>query len=256
MGTLDGKIVGNAIVHKTLHEVSSYLSEEDLLERFKKLDGAIVLSNELSEGFKLVRAAALCLMNDIWEELPFNLRKEYDLQFRLYAEKRCPEINWKTIQNHMRAAQTYLLTGVKPKEPIVIEGQRVDFDPTKVPISKLVLARSAVENNKIDNNPVLWKMLVDERVPVYRLRTELFSEESKKANIDPVVRYDLVGPYLTARKNGEEAVLGNFDWEEYYKGGLVREAVDRILRFCDVVPDEEFIMSHLRKESCANYNDK
>jgi len=254
MGTLTaetenlGTLAGSAIVHKALLEVEHYGTIESIEDRFKCLDGATQLSGSLSEGFKLVRATALAMIEDVWEELPFAARKQYDFQFRLYAEKRCPDLTWTTIQNHVRAARTFVLRGVKPSAAVTIEGETFEFNPIETPISKLVLARSVAESGKIDANPRLWELIVDPKTDVADLRHELFSDRSKEVGIEPEFKFDISGPFLVVKYNGEEAIVGNFDWEAYYEGhGIVKPAIDHLLKLLGITLDDEIIYQTARK---------
>ena len=252
MGTLTvqsenlGQLTGEAIVHKALEEVKKYQSQEDVDERFSLLNNAAQMSDALSEGFKLVRATALCMIEDIWDHLGFEVRKSYDYQFRLYAEKRCPDLTWTTIQNHMRAARTFVLGNIKPP---VVEGKIIEFNPLETPISKLVLARSVAESGQINDNPKIWEILTDPASDVSELRKELFSETSKKAGIDPEIHYEVVGPYLIAKNNGDEVLLAEFNWEPYYdKNEIAVRAVDRLMKFLGVTLDEEIIYRQMKEK--------
>lgn len=256
MGTLTvhseelGHLAGNAIVQKALEEVKHYQHESDLTARFSLLNGAAQMSDALSEGFKLVRATALVMIEDIWEELAFDIRKQYDFQFRLFAEKRCPDLTWKTIQNHMRAARTFVFGDIRPP---VIDGRILEFNPLETPISKLVLARSVAESGQINENPKLWDILTNPDSDVAELRRELFSETSKKVGIDPEIHFEVVGPYLIAKNNGDEVILAQFDWELYYSDHeLAKRAIDRLLKFLNVTLDDELIYRQNKKAFMQN----
>lgn len=242
-------LTGQAIVNRFIEEVRAASKIEDKRERFLRLNDLTKLSGALSDGFKLSRAASLVLIAEIWDDIPLEERIPYNLQFRLYAEKVCPDLTWTTIQNHMRAAGTFLLQHIAPQVPITIEGKTVEFNPLEIPISKLVLARSAAESGKIDQNPKLWEIIVDPKQDVAALRRELFSEESKEVGIDPSLIFELVGPFLIAKQDGDETIVCQFDFEEYFKNNPVaRAAIDRVMRVLGVQPDETIILAVLQKQ--------
>jgi hypothetical protein len=188
------------------------------------------------------------MIEDVWDELPFSSRKQYDFQFRMYAEKRCPDLTWTTIQNHIRAARTFILKGVKPPTAVTLDGKVIEFNPVETPISKLVLARSVAESGQIDANPRLWELIIDPQKDVAELRHELFSERSKEVGIEPEFKFDISGPFLVVKYNNEEAIVGNFDWEAYYEGGgIVKAAIDHVLKLLNITLDDEIIYREARK---------
>jgi hypothetical protein len=272
-----GIFTGQAIVQRICHEVMNLVPdpEEDKGEWFKKADGTIQLSNEMVEGFELLRAAGLAIVQDTWDELPLPLRADFGYQFRVYAEKRCPTLQWSTIDNHIRAARTFILDGAKPagkvevilrnqdKTPMlkdgVVQTEYVEFDPLKVPISKLVLVRNAVESGKIDNNPALWSKVLDDFYTWQEVRSELFSPASKEAKIDPEIKFTLLGPVLIAEQHFQEVVLiddEGIKWEVYYDKDhkdheLVKAALDRLFLLLNVKPDADILSAILSKRLVA-----
>lgn len=277
MGTLVnndlGTFTGQAIVKRVCGEILGLVPEpeEDKEEWFKRADGTIQLANEMVEGFELLRAAGLAIMQDTWEDLPLTKRAEYGYQFRVYAEKRCPTLAWSTIDNHIRAARTFVIEGAKPKTKIevimrnqdktpvlkdgVVQTEYKEFDPLQVPISKLVLVRSAVDSGKIEDNPALWSKVVDDGYTWQEVRSELFSVASKEAKIDPEIRYELLGPVLIAKQHFEEVILiddSGFRWEVYYDPShkdhdLTKAALDRMFTSLSVKPDEEILSALLSR---------
>ncbi len=272
-----GIFTGHAIIQRVCHEVLDLVPQEneDKAEWFHRADQTIQLSNEMVEGFELLRAAGLAIVEDTWDELPLPTRAEYGYQFRVYAEKRCPTLQWSTIDNHIRAARTFILDGFKPKGQIevvirnqdktpllkdgVVQTEFVDFDALKVPISKLVLVRGAVESGKIDDNPALWSKVMDDSYTWQEVRSELFSDASKKAKIDPDIKFELQASLLIASQNFQEVVLINdegIQWEVYYDPShkdhdLVKAALDKMFSLLNIKPDEEILSAILSKRLVA-----
>lgn len=282
MGTLTidndlGIFTGQAIIKRICDEVLDLMPdpEEDKEEWFKRADQTIQLSNEMVEGFELLRAASLAIVQDTWDSLPLYKRAEFGYQFRVYAEKRCPTLQWSTIDNHIRAARTFILNGIGPKTKVevilrnsdktpvmkdgIIQTEYREFDPLQVPIAKLVLVRSAVESGKIDDNPSLWSKVIDNDCTWQEVRSELFSPASKQAKIDPEIKFKLIGPVLIAEQHFDEVILiddGGFKWEVYYDTThkdheLTKVALDRLFANIGVVPDEEVLSALLSRRMTA-----
>jgi hypothetical protein len=268
-----GLYVAYAINEKISHEIVGLIPEidEDYQEWFGQIDGVIQLTNKIKEGFEILRATALALVEDHWDDLPLDLRKEYNYQFRIYAEKCVPDLNWKTIDNHIRAARTFVLKDIKPshlvpvirrspdKTPLLERGEvvtdYVEFDPLHTPISKLVLIRSAAESGKWEENPELIQKVVDSGYTLQDVRLELFSDRSKKAQITPEMKFELLGPVLVVNRAGDDAVLvddSGFNWGAFYDKenrchDLVYDALNRIFSAVGLIVDEDIIAAYMAK---------
>lgn len=272
---MDGNLLGLAVTHKLLQEVSDLHREENetFLEYFIRLNNVAELSNSMITGFELIRATSLAQIEDVWEQIPIEERKPYNYQFRIYAERVCRSLQYSTIQNHIRAARTFVLNGIGPKDKVeiivrdendkpVMEAGRpktelVEFNPLNVGISKLVLVNSAAKKGQMDANPKLWSLVADSVIRVEDVRVELFSRDSKIAGIDMELRFELAAGFLIAHQNGEEYPIidgEGFKWDEYYDTlhphhDLVKISINRILSALNVKPDEEIIRGMLRRSN-------
>lgn len=247
MGALiNGALIGQSVVERAISELLRIPEDvPDPYERFMKLDNVNKAVYSIEEGFKLLRAASFCLTEDVWDELPLEIRRKYNYQFQIYAIMNAPDLGWSTIQNQMRAARTFLIKGIRPKDDR-------PFDPIKIPISKLVLARSVAENGSIHEKPELWTMLTDSKVTFGDIRSTLFANPK----LSPEISYALIGPTLVASQHGMDAVIIDdcgFNWECYYDDEcpeyeIVKKSVDRILSLFNIKKDEDIIIDQTIKE--------
>jgi len=256
----NGKELATIITQRVIDgEVLPPLPEVITDEWFLEVDQAIKLSSSLAEGFRLVFATQLARVQSVWDDLSLSIRKQYDLDFKNYATSRAPNYSWSTIDNWIRAARTYVIEAKLPFKTVevperdelghpVYENGKVltreeKVNPYRIPISKLVVARSLADKGQLDANPQVLEKLVDDYYSVEDLRAEIFSPRSKEVGIDLELRFKLVGPTLLAARNGDEVVLvddDGFNWLSYYDEDredheLVKLALDRLMRCLNIV---------------------
>jgi len=260
-----GEQLGQAIIQRVMINVKHFMNEEptDLSNWLVQITDAIREAGTLEKGFKHVRAVLLAVVKSKWDSLPYDLRRAYSLRFEVYAAAVAPDVSIRTIENHIRAVETFILKGIKPSKavevverqpdghPIIQDGvpktHFISFDPLETDISKLVALRSVAENGTI--TPKLWEMATDKFYTYEDIRAEMFSSKSKEAGIDPVLSFRMLGPVLIAQENGKEALVIGEDgihWEAYYDDkhrdhDLVKRAVDKLCRCLSVTLDEKVI---------------
>lgn len=258
-----GIALGQVVVQRMLDEVQRIArdDETDVRTWFGQVVDVLDFSEAVQTGFEHVRALLLAVVKRRWEDLPFEIRKEYALRFDLFALRVAPDLAWKTIENRIRVAETFFLDRTNLPERVAvperlpdgkprlgIDGkpvmQMIDFDPMTIDISKLTLARSVVESGQARENPTIFSMLADKYSTFSDLRSEMFSPASKKAGIAPEMRFALMGPILIVERNGQTYELGELNFDAYYhdvhpQHELARDSLDKLMRCLGVVLDED-----------------
>jgi hypothetical protein len=221
---------------------------EEILDILRFVVGA-------GEGLGLGMLYTLYILKANWDELPLTFRREYEYQFNVLVVKETP-VQPNTLDNYFRAVETFVVKEVKPfgtvevikrdryKNAIVEDGEvireQVEFDPLKIPISKLTLMRSIVENNQM--SPDRWSMLMDSGVSVTEIRNEIYRKE-KPDDPDPSLQYKLYGDVIVAQEMGQEAVIGRLDFSEWVENELVTNAIKHLMRCLGIKADEEVIQT-------------
>lgn len=243
----------NVLTRNLLHEIQKAEEKfqpdkkwaDEMMEVLRFTVGA-------GEGLTVGMAYALHIIKKHWEELPLEFRKGYNYQFDVLVMRETP-IKPETFDNYERAIKTFIVEGKKPvgtveipkrnkfKEP-VIEGEvvreNVEFDPLKIPLSKLSIMRSAVEKDQMTDKR--WGMLVDPGITADQLRSELYTRP-QPTDPDLSMTWYLAGDVLVVSEMGEEAVIGRLDFTEYGRNELVTNGIKRILHCLGIKLDEEVI---------------
>jgi len=262
---ISGEMLGTSIFQNLLHKIEDQAPREgdDLVDWFERKTEEAKFYGKMEEGFGLLQAVTFYYIEKIWSQLPAQITGRYGHDFDIYLAKEIPSKAIKTLKNYIRAAETYLVKGLRPPEPVKIienrDGKEIEiikqFDPTRISPAKLILARSAVEAGRA--TPELWAMLTDDRATWKDVRSELFSPKSKEAGIDPAVIYEMLGPALIAKQNGHEAIVcTDFNWGPYYDKNhedheLVKQAIDRISQTLNVLLDDEVLMAFYERQQRA-----
>lgn len=225
--------------------------------------GALRLCIRVEEGSKAAQAYVLALIQKHWDELSKEFRKEYDYQFDVLVMRETG-IQPSTMDNYTRAADTFFIKKMQPlgsvevpvydqfRKPVKKDGvvvtKHVDFDATRISITKLTLARPAVEANRM--TPKLWSMLVDKEVTVDALKKEMYStttgNETGKVE-DPSLRFRLQGNVIVAREFGEEVEIAELFWD-MGDTELGRTAIRRLLIALQI-PFEEDVIAKIMQQA-------
>lgn len=217
----------------------------------------LVFCDRAEEGFAYVKAVDLALVCKRWGSLPQDFRDKYNDEFYVYATRQTGKARG-TIENHIRAAETWVFKGVRPSgkieipvrddhRKIIIEDGRpktyaVEFDPFRVPIGKLILLRSKAEAGAMTTKD--WAMLVDPGVSWDQLNNTLQGGEGGEGGGElKGIIYRFEGPHLVAIEYGQSAVIAEFDWKEYFDNpdGLERRAINRLCLILGINLDEKII---------------
>ena len=214
----------------------------------------------------LATGVILAIVEKHWDTLPVELTVPFQDKFSLWAAHWTDGLDKGTIDNQMRVARTFVLDWDKlPEEyrpPAVIyiperteEGniileqthdgvaQRmipVEWDPTKVDASKLLLARARVNSGTA--TPEIWEALMDPKVTWNETRRIVAGlpptgkpENVPSKNGDIVVRLEQ-SEIIATHGYLEVTVIGGtgINFSDYFdvtspKGELVRSVLDPML---------------------------
>jgi len=206
-------------------------------------------------GLSLGTIYTLYIYKTHWDDLPIEFRREYNYQFNMLVVRETP-VKPETLDNYFRTVKTYIVEGKKPfgtievpkrdqyRNLIVEDGEIIteqkEFDPLEIPITKLTLMRSAVENNEMTDKR--WSMLVDPDVRTSEIQAELYKRDDP-GDPDPSMQYKLMGDVIIAQELGKEVVIGRLDFSQYGDNELVTNAIKHLLRCLGVKPDMDVIQT-------------
>lgn len=224
---LDEVEIARNAVRGLMREVEYYTRHQPDDEWLNQL---VIIMNQIDafqEGFNHIRAIILAHIYRAWDDLPFDVRKLYSLSFEVFCIRHVPGLSWETIRNHIRMAETFYLDNRRPLGKIPIPVRRngkqvyennkavveyIEWDPQTVPMSKLVLARHAVESGTITETQ--WSQLADPHVRYEDFRRALKDPTSSG---EPQIRFVWEGPYLVALHYGEAIPLMEVVcWDAFY----------------------------------------
>lgn len=219
----------------------------------KELLTALRLCEQVKLGTQSAQAYALAIIEDNWDDMSMDFRKEYNYQFAVLVLRETG-VQPSTMDNYTRAARVFFLEDHKPlgkvevtkydeyKRPVVRDGTPVkelqDFDPSRVPISKLSLMAPLARQEKM--TAVLWNMLADNEVTVDALKKVIYKKEDDDDDEDPSLRYTMEGNRIIAHEFGERVEIGEiyFDMGE---SDLGRTAIRRLLLALSIPYEEDVI---------------
>lgn len=260
--SLQGKDVGEegakAITRVLMQQIED--SEKEFEPRSHEWEADAIKSLRLciavEEGSRTAQAYVLALIQKHWDDLSIEFRKAYDYQFDVLVMRETG-LQVSTMDNYIRAANTFFVEGKRPmgqievpvyneyKEPVKKDGKvvmkQIDFDPSQISITKLNLARSLAEQDKM--TPTLWSMLADREVTPDTFKKAMYSGDggsSKSTNEDPSLKFRLHGNIIVAREFGEEAEVGEIFWD-MGDTELGRTAIRRLLIILQIPFEEDEI---------------
>ena len=208
----------------------------------------IQYSKKMEKGFELVRAYALTLLEQSWEDVPIDIKKTFGFTFIQVAMLWCEDWKSSTVYNYIDVVKTWINSGVvrqvaipvrtESGKPVIENGKQVmeyvEFDPAFIPISKLVAAKATYKKDRMTDQ--IWELLVDP----FATRDDLAKAINPKKVVD-TPRCFLEGSLLFVLKDGEEAFIADLNFDEYDTSELVKEFVDKILDMLGVERDDDAI---------------
>lgn len=215
----------------------------------------------LGNGLSVIEAVLLAIVEDHWAELDEEWKAQYGgdfltLAFRRYSRR--PS----TIRSDLRAVRVFLLNNntVKPFGMIDVpmrdvSGQiqkdengralttQVEWDPTKSTLAKLKVAVPLAEQGKMTRQ--LWTMMSDDHVSSSQMVKSVYEvNEQADRPIQLSLRFRMEGPVLVAYENGNEAEIGELNWQGYFEDsyGLKHRALDKLMEMLGITLDEHVTM--------------
>lgn len=235
-------------------------AEEYDEEWFGTLVDVIRFTQDVETGFSHAKAYALLIMQQSWEKVPLKIRMKFDNSFHQFA-KSITGKEASTVDNYIRTARVWLASSKhhpihkirlvvrdEAGRPQIDDNGRlmikyIDFVPYEVDMSKLLLVSARAARAEMTDR--LWELLVDPYATCSDIQIEnaLTAGLTGGSDDDLSLRFDVVGPFLVAKENGQEATIGELDWELYYQDtdSLTHRAISRLLSVLNIKLDEEII---------------
>ena len=242
-------------------------SSQDLVNWFIQITDLVIWAGKMQSGFSLVRAYALAVIQDAWDDLPLELRKPYNLDFWVYARVQTGDKERSTIDNYIRTARTWFMGGLDlPKEVRVVRRdssgkivqkdgepvyETIEFNPATVMPSKLLVCNARVKAGTMTDE--LWTALADPYYDYGDVRT-LLTKSASNGGVEGLVagiQFYFVGPVLVARVDGEEVLVAEeFNWGAYYDepDGPARFAIERLCLLLGIRLDEVIISDEMHRK--------
>lgn len=254
-------LTSRSVMKRVFNDLNTLSHAEEYDEEwFGTLVDVIRFTQDVETGFSHAKAYALLIMQQSWEKVPLKIRMKFDNSFHQFA-KSITGKEASTVDNYIRTARVWLTDSKyhpihkirlvvrdEAGRPQIDENGRlmikyVDFVPYEVDMSKLLLVSARATRKEMTDR--LWELLVDP----YATCSDLQIENALTAGLagdpdeDLSLRFDVVGPYLVAKENGQEATVAELDWELYYQDtdSLTHRAIKHLLSVLDIKLDEEII---------------
>lgn len=253
------EIASDGVMSRVLIEIQKLNQETGVdVTWFSKAMNLFTFFNNIETGFGHAKACILYLIKERWEDLEYEVRRQYDLSFMTFARRLTGKEN-STIDNWMRVAKVWLMPdGVRPAFEIPVVQREVNgkpkvdeygkqivqyesFDPYKVDMTKLLLLTNKASSGAMTDR--LWELAAD---PYYTCEDIRYEIVNGAGNDSPVLKYILVGPDIYATRDGESVPVITADeginWDAFYYGdGLEKEAIQELLHRLGIKLDEDVI---------------
>lgn len=240
--------------------------EERTQEWIANLRRYIGFCTEAKEKFSTAEAVGLAYMKRHWDQLPLSFRKKFNMDFYVWA---CAvtKNTASTIDNHLRAVETFFFDGIAPKlsieVPVRDANKKIVIDPdtgkpkTEIkkwnplipPISKLVLARSKAVNNGLTRQH--WAMLMDDGCTWEQFQIEMSKGGGGGAGGNGAgIHYRLEGTGLYAVEDAKSVAVGELSFKDYYENpdSLTHRAINRLMLMLGINLDEQLILRQQAKK--------
>lgn len=199
------------------HAIIDTAGSLDEYEAFDFLDTVVVSGRNAREVYSLYLSLGLYLMKQAWEEdrVPLTKAGEYEHDFHTYAFNRTG-YKQSTIDNMVDLAGSWLKERPKwlPEEVEVYDaegeptGVQVQAEPWNTNMSKLLFAKAAAKDGRLEDDPVALGQLFNPEVPAHTLLDTINKVERKEPETNVAkTRLFLEGPYLLVKDGFSEAEL-------------------------------------------------
>ena len=205
------ELTADSIVSRLFYEIGQMAEPEEPDEMWlKQLIDVISFSQDIEVGFGHAKAFALYQIKKHWEDLPFDLRKQYNYGFMDFARLVTGRES-STILNYISTAQLWFEEKPQPEgtvtvlvrdisgRPVInsitgeVRTKSVEFNPYLVDMSKLLLVNARVRSQAM--TPQLWEYLVD----VYYTCEDIRESLKVKTPDEDLFYYFIEGPGLFVR---------------------------------------------------------
>jgi hypothetical protein len=256
------------VMNRVFHEIDR-LATRDVSqpEWFSSMMDVLNFCNSAEIGFSHAKAYALAIIGEHWDDVDFNIRKNYGLSFKAFAVSVTGK-QWSTIDNLLRTARIWFINKVRPTSPIEVlvrepdgapvmqdngkpKTKFVEFEPFLVDMSKLLFMNSRANNDKM--TPRLWSMLADDYFTCDDVRVANLTEDDGNGNkgdeFDHSLKFHLEADELHVSELGETQVVGTLDFSTFYDepDGLKTRALKHMMYMLHVPDDEYIIFKEERK---------
>lgn len=254
-----GSEQANVFVKTALHQVEQL--DRQFAPNSPKWEEEMIATQRLvrgvEEGSLTIKVHIAGMVKRHWDDLSAEFKSRYNYSFDAYT---ILEVGLEptTMDNYLRADNTFLVKGMKPAGPVEIPArdeqrkvvyadgslvvQRVEFDATRVPITKLARLRHAAEAGLMERGQCYergWAMMMDPEVSVSDIDTMLYKKENNGGN-DPSLRFYLEGVSLVGEEFGEIRELGEF-YPEMWADEAGKRMIYYVLRALRIKIDEDWI---------------
>jgi hypothetical protein len=231
----NGLVGAVALTKRLLHEITSLSRKFDDCENarqqedwFSQVNGMFDWMAGMEEGSLMGQAAMLINLESVWPDLPIQIREKYHNSFHFFAEMRTGK-KWTTLENHMRAVRTFFIDQVGPTDSVPIPRRdqsgaivldtadnptfvRVKWDPTTVPIAKLVAITAKAKAGQMTER--LWSVAADSRATWEQMQIALAESANSGGNGTgggggDDFQFYMTGGLLFARQGNTEAFVGD-----------------------------------------------
>lgn len=260
-------LTSRSVMKRVFNDLNILASSKEFDENwFTTLVDVIQFTQDIEVGFSHAKAYALYIVHDNWESIPFSVRKHYDNSFWVFAKTMTGK-EASTVDNYIRTARVWLASKKnlpihkirlimrdEAGRPEIDDNGRiiikyVDFLPYEVDMSKLLLVNARAVRGEMTDR--LWELLVDEYATCMDIQIEVaMTAGNAGPGGDLSLKFDVVGPYLIAKADGEEAPIGELDWDTYYndEDSLTHRAIQHLLTVLNIRLDEEVIENKIHRQ--------
>ena len=246
------KLTAESVVGRLFFEIDHIAEPVEITKDwFAQLMAIIKFSQDVETGFGHAKAYVLAVVKQHWDEIPLEVRREYDYQFMHFARLVTGKEE-STVRNYISTAELWFVDKVAPEGTVTVKvrdisgkplinpltnearTKSVDFSPYLVDMTKLLRVSSTARRGAM--TPQLWEMLVD---PFYTCDDLALALKDGSPVEEQEFYYFLEGPGLFVRLNGQVYCLAEeLNWYEYETNDEVRAAMDKFFAMLGVKQNE------------------
>lgn len=267
------RLTAESVIGRFFYEIDHIAEPEEVTkEWFGQLMEIIKFAQEVETGFGHAKAYVLTVVQDHWDDVPLEVRREHDYQFMHFARLITGKEE-STIRNYLSTARLWFVEKFAPEGSVTVKvrdtagrvvvnpltnearTKTVDFCPYLVDMTKLLRVSSTARKGEM--TPELWEMLVD---PFYSCEDISRLLNGKTPTEEQEFYFFVEGPGLFCRENGQVYCLAEeLNWADYENDEQMRAVMDKFLTMLGVKQTESdkiFLAAKEVKESTWVIDDK